>query len=208
MNYSTITQQYIENYLLDPTMYVLPNLYQVNKIYHLSKNHDTIALYNSDNKTILSPIKLNTVDAAAAYILRELNKLGITHTNTNFRQLTNNDIQKYINSDKNYYRDIYNNKTNIKYYLYKNHEGNLIELNTINDRVEYTFQELHSITPTTIVTELNKLGITHTTNPDLTTNADKGGKRRSKSRIRRKRSQKRKKYKRRQHTYRKFKTKV
>ena len=206
MNYSTITQQYIENYLLDPTMYVLPNLYHGNKIYHLSKNHDTIALYNSDNKTILSPTKLDTVDSA--YILAVLNSRGITHTNTNFRQLTNNDIQKYINSDKNYYHDIYNNKKNIKYYLYKNHEKNLIELNTINDRVEYTFQELHSIIPDTILVMLKSKGITHTTNPDLTSNADKGGKRRSKSRIRRKRSQKRKKYKRRQHTYRKFKTKV
>jgi len=121
------------------------------------------------------------------------------------RPLTREDIQTFITDSKNYYRDIFDSH-NKKYYLYRNREKNVIELNTINHRVEYTFQELHSIIPNTILDVLKTKGITHTTNPDLTLN--EGGKRRSKSRVRRKRSQKRKKYKRRHHTYRKIKTKV
>ena len=123
------------------------------------------------------------------------------------RPLTREDIQTFITDSKNYYRDIFDSH-NKKYYLYRNREKNVIELNNSKHEVKESFSGIKNIDATTISTELNKLGITHTTNQDLIPNADKGGKRRSKSRIRRKRSQKRKKYKRRQHTYRKSKTKA
>ena len=78
MSFVRITEKFIEDYLNDPNMSVLPNLYQGNNIYHLFKTKSTIALYDDKNNRILPPLELNKPNTVN--ILSVLNKLGITHT--------------------------------------------------------------------------------------------------------------------------------
>ena len=204
------------NYLLDNKRIFYKYLYTTDddNRYYLEKKKDNksyrIMKYNNITQRITSLVRSHYVSELHYNIddiIETLKRYEIIKY-IELRPLSLQDIQKFITDSTNYYRDIFDIDNNDKYYLYINHKENLIELNTINNRVEYTFKELHSIDPKTILDVLKSKDIAHTTNPDLTSNADTGGKRRSKSRIRRKRSQKRKKYKRRQHTYRKFKTKV
>ena len=139
-------------------------------------------------------------------IIEELKKLNITKYQS-VRPLIEADIQNFItHPTNNYYRNIFDDNINRnEYYLYKNHQKTQIEL-YLNDKNIHNFEGIHSIDQEKLFMELKDRKIIYTTNPSFT-KPQEGGKRRSKSRVRRKRSQKRKKYKRRHHTHRKFKTK-